>query len=138
MPEIRECFIHYKHACHVLVDKLGLGQNQDNNWALQAIFADATNAEAGITKGSNLRSCLTVRHGAGYIGQLDSSCTLKRGQTTHQTSIWPGTVDAVEEVNSLALSGLSYTPRALILKFKWLDPQGPDQGLDLQVCSVIY
>jgi hypothetical protein len=50
IPKIQECFIHFKHAHYVLVEKLGLGQNKDHNWALQDLYADATNDEAEIKK----------------------------------------------------------------------------------------
>lgn len=65
MPEIGQCFIHNKHAHYVLVEKLGLSQNQDNDWALPAILADATDLEAGL-KGSKIRPCLTDKHARGY------------------------------------------------------------------------
>jgi len=142
MPEICECFIHYKHACHVLVEKLGLGQNDTHNWALQALFADATDAESS---NSAHWPDLTQNHYRGFVGQLNSSCTLKHGQQANQTMIWPNTATGVKEIDSLVLSGLSYTPRSLILKFQWLDDsqnqysdgsegsEEPDKGLDLQV-----
>ena len=130
MPEIRECFIHYRHAHYVLVEKLGLGRNRDNDWALQALFADATDVER-----SERRPGLLPCQINGFVGKLDSSCRLVRGQTSNQTRIWPGSATAVEEIDGLVLSGLSYTPRSLILKFQRLDSQGKDKGkgLDLQV-----
>jgi len=123
MPEIRECFIHFKHAHHVLVETLGLGQNQDYNWALQDLFADATDEEAGIKKSSKLQAGLTGRHEKGLLDRLDMSCMLMRGQTAHQTRVWPGTAESPEELTGLVLHGLSYTPRSLILKFGRLDLQ---------------
>jgi len=121
MPEVREYSIHYRHAQYVLVEKLGLGQNQENNWTLLALFADATDKEAGISPGSSLWPCLTDKHGRGFVDKLDISCTLTRGQTANQTRIWPGTQGAPEALDGLVLSGLSYTPRALILQFGRLD-----------------
>src|ERR1700679_900603 len=104
MPEIRECFIHYKHAYHVLVEKLGLGWNQESDWTLQALFADATDLEAGISKGATPRPCLTDKHARGYVDQLNSSCTPTRGQKDKQTRFWAGTADgAVNNIDSLVL-----------------------------------
>lgn len=140
MPEIRECLIHYKHAHYVLVEELGLGQTPADHWALQALLADATNAEAGISKDTTLRPGLTDKHANGYIDRLDSSCTLMRGQTANQTRIWPGTMDSPETIDGLILSGLSYTPRALILQFGRLDPEKQNllRTLDLQVWFYLY
>jgi len=121
MPEVRECSVHYIHTQYVLVEKLGLGQNQNNDWRLLGLFADATDKEAGIADGHNLWPCLTDKHARGYVDRLDLSCTLTRGQTANQTRIWPGTPDAPEILDGLVLSGLSHTPRALILKFGRLD-----------------
>lgn len=123
MPEIRECFIHFKHAHYVLVDTLGLGRNKDHNWALQDLFADATDEEAGIKKSSKLQSGLTAKHAKGFLDRLDISCMLMRGQTAHQTRIWPDIDGFPQELNGLTLHGLSYTPRSLILKFGKLDLQ---------------
>ena len=141
MPEIRECFIHFKHAHHVLVEELGLGQHQDHDWTLQDLFADATDTEAGIKKSSERHASLTDKHVDGFLDRLDESCTLKRGQTANQTRIWPGTRKSPERLDCLVLHGLSYTPRSLILKFQKLQKPDPDlqepginhQGLDLQV-----
>jgi len=123
MPEIRECFIHFKHAHYILVEQLGLGQSRNDDWTLRGLFADATNAEA------ERKSCLSKKHACGFIDQLDTSCMFVHGQTANQTRIWPGTADAVETIDGLVLSALSYTPRALILKFG----RGDDEGMDLQV-----
>ena len=137
MPEIRECFIHFKHAHHVLVETLGLGQGKKykgkkHNWTLQDLFADATEEEARIKKSSKHQIGLTDKHGDGYLDVLDTSCTLMRGQINHQTRIWPGTEESPEQLDSLVLCGLSYTPRSLILKFKKLDLDPQELDLDLQ------
>ena len=123
MPEIRECFIHFKHVHHVFVKELGLGQNEDHDWALQGLSADATDEEAGIKKSSKPQVCLTEKHRKGYIDRFDTSCVLMRGQTAHQTRIWTGTKEYPELLDGLVLSGLSHTPRSLILKFGKLDLQ---------------
>jgi len=123
MPEIRECFIHFRHVHHVLVGELGLGQRDQHHGSLQGLFADATDEEAGIKKPSTLRACLTDRHAKGFLGKLDTSCDLTRGQTAHQTRVWPGTEESPESLDGLVLCGLSYTPRSLILKFGRLDLQ---------------
>jgi len=142
MPEIRECFIHFQHAHHVLVKTLGLGQNQDHNWALRDLCADATDEEAGMKKSSEPHPCLTDRHARGFLDRLDVSCTLMRGQTAHQTRIWPGSDASPEGLSGLVLQNLSYTPRSLILKFGRLDLESREldlesEGLDLQVRCVI-
>lgn len=123
MPEIRECQIHFKHVHHVLVETLGLGRNKDHDWALQDLFADATDEEAGIKKSSKLRAGLTDRHAGGFLDRLNISCTLMRGQKAHQTRIWPGTDESPERLDGLVLCGLSYTPRSLILEFGRLELQ---------------
>lgn len=127
MPEIRECFVHYKHAHYVLVEQLLLGQDKGRDWALQDLFADATDEEARVSRKKSSKSShsvgLTSRHGQGYVDKIDSACTLTRGQKSHQTMIWPGTAKSPETLDGLVLSGLSYTPRSLILKFGKLDLQ---------------
>ena len=123
MPEVRECFIHYTHAHYVLVEELGLSRNHATDWTLLGLFADAAQKEIGQL------SCLTDRHAKGYLDKLNSTCTIRRGQTAHQTRIWPGTDDAPEPLDGLVLSGLSWTPRSLILKFG---------RLDLQVCLILF
>ena len=99
-----------------------------NSWELLGLFADSTDEEAGMSskksKGSNTPDRgLTDRHRSGYIGQIDSACNLTRGQKSHQTRIWPGTEEEPGTLDGLILSGLSYTPRSLILKFGRLDLQ---------------
>lgn len=123
MPEIRECIMHFKHAKHVLVDKLGLGSNQNHSWVLQDIFADATDVEAGRKKPFKLNPCLTTRHAEGHVDILNTSCTLKRGQKDNQSRIWPGTDKNPRSLDGLILQGISYTPRSLILQFGELDLQ---------------
>lgn len=80
MPEIRECFIHFQHASYVLVEKLGLGCNENHNWTLLGLFVDATDEEAGLKKSSTLRPGLTDNHAKGYLDQIDMSCTLTRSE----------------------------------------------------------
>ena len=128
MPEICECFIHYKHAHFVLVEQLGLGQNAENNWKLLGLFADSTDVEAGMSNKKfkdppTPARGLTDKHRSSYIGQIDSTCNLTWGQKSHQTRIWPGTEEEPETLDGLALSGLSHTLRSLILKFGRLDLQ---------------
>jgi len=128
MPEICECFIHYKHTHYVLVEKLRLGQdNQDKplDWTLQDLFADATDGEAKIFNEDPSVTAfgLTSKHGEGYLDRISTNCTLLRGQKANQTRIWPGTAESPETLDNLVLSGLSYTPRSLILSFGELDLQ---------------
>jgi len=127
MPEIRECFIHYKHAHYVLVEQLGLGQDNGPNWTLQNLFADSTDEEAKVfnKKPSGTAFGLTSKHGQGYIDQIGPTCTLVRGQKSNQTRIWPETAESesLETLDNLVLSGLSHTPRSLILNFGKLDLQ---------------
>lgn len=130
MPEIRECIMHYKHTHYVLVEQLGLGQTKE----LLGLFADSTDGEAGISskklqKSHTSSKGLTDKHRLGYLDQIDTACNITRGQKSHQTRIWPGTEEKPEILDGLILSGLSHTPRSLILKFGRLDLQ----GLDLQV-----
>jgi len=97
------------------VEELGLGQNETPNWALQVLFVDAMDAQS-----SNPAHWphLTQNHHQGFVGQPNSSCTLKHGQQVNQTMIWPNTLTSIEEIDGLMLSRLSYTPRLLILKFQ--------------------
>lgn len=122
MPEICECFIHFKHSQHVLVEELGLGHDQKHDWALLGLLADATDEEAGIKKSPKL-SGLTDNHADGYLDRIDGTCRLMRGQKDNQTWVWPGTLDSPEELEGLTLCGVSYTPRSLILRFGKLDLQ---------------
>ena len=128
MPEIRECFIHYKHAHYVLVEKLGLGQTTGNDWKLLGLFADSTDEEARIPSKKPKDSYtpargVTEKHRSGYLDQIDPTCNFTRGQRSHQTRIWPGTEEEPETLDGLILSELSHTPRSLILKFGRLDLQ---------------
>ena len=107
----------------MLVEKLGLGRNSEHIWALQGLFVDATDVEAGIKGSSKLQTGLTEKHAKGFLDQITASCKLRRGQTAHQTRIWPGTDESPEGLGDLILHGLSYTPRSLILKFKKHDLQ---------------
>jgi hypothetical protein len=130
MPEIRECFIHYKHTHYVLVEQLKLGQGE-LDWTLQDLFADATDEEVRVSGGGGPSIGLTNKHCKGYVDQIGSKCLVARGQKSHQTRIWPGnpkspkTPDglALPSLDGLVLSGLSYTPRSLILIFGKLDLQ---------------
>jgi len=124
MPEIRECFIHYKHAKHILVENLGLGNHPNPTWPLRALWADATKSEA--SKGSTKRkaSGVTKLHGKGYVDEIGGHCKFARGQQSHQTRIWPAKSEcALDSLESLVLQGISYTPRSLILSFGVLDLQ---------------
>lgn len=69
----------------------------------------------------------TDKHKGGYVDQIGPECSFARGQKSYQTRIWPGTAEP-ETLDGLVLSGLSYTPRSLILKFG---------RLDLQVCYLL-
>ena len=40
--------MHYKHAHYVLVEQLGLGQDNGPDWALRNLFVDSTDEEAKI------------------------------------------------------------------------------------------
>ena len=132
MPEIRECFIHYKHAHHVLVEKLKLGSDTSINWTLRGLWADATQAESGEgKKRRRLAAGLTILHAKGYVDKIAANCKIVRGQKSHQTRIWPeslysadGSMEhALVALRSLVLKGISYTPRSLILKFGTSDLQ---------------
>ena len=141
MPEVRECFSHYKHAHHVLVEELGLGTPNSQNWTLRGLWADATREESGegkkTEKKSQLAAGLTKLHARGYVDKITANCSLARGQQFHQTNIWPPSLrskDASEEyasdvLKSLVLEGISYTPRSLILKFGELDLQVSAGGI---------
>ena len=132
MPEIRECLVHYKHAYHILVEKLNLGKNPgDPIWTLRELWADATRAESG-EGGKRLASGLTKLHAKGYVDKIDANCRAARGQKDHQTKIWPPEpgkpekgkpMVALSTLDSLVLLGISYTPRSLILKFRKQDLQ---------------
>jgi len=127
MPGIHECFMHYKHTHYVLVEQLGLGQDNGPDWTLQNFFVDSTDEEAKILNKKPLgtTSSLTRRHGQGYIDQISPMCTLACGQKSNQTRIWPETVESesLETLDGLVLSGLSHTPQSLIFNFGKLDLQ---------------
>jgi hypothetical protein len=102
------------------VDCLGLGQKNSVNWSLRNLFIDTTDEEAG----SGIRTTgVTRKQKRGFIDRIGPLCTLTRGQQSHQTRIWPGTAKSVDTLDNLVLSGLSYTPRSLILQFGRLDLQ---------------
>ena len=136
MPEIRECFIHYTHAHHVLVKSLGLGKTLDNNWTLRALWAGATQGECnmketGQRKRGTPASGITNLQIKGYADKIAANFTAVRGQKDNQTRIWPPplcSTDGSEQyaslvLSSLVLEGIAYTPWSLILKFGELDPQ---------------
>ena len=106
--------MHYKHAHYVLVEQLGLGQDNGPDWALRNLFVDSTDEEAKIfnKKPSETPFGLTSIHGQGYIDQIGPTCTLARRQKSNQTRIWPETAESesFETLDSLVLSGLSHTP----------------------------
>ena len=107
----------------MLVEQLGLSRNSAHNWTLQGLFADATDQEAGIKGSSKLQAGLTDRHAKGFLNQINISCKLTCSQKDHQTRIWPEVDKSPKKLDNLVLSGLSYTPRSLILKFSDLDLQ---------------
>jgi len=147
MPEIRECFMHYKHTHNVLVEHLQLGTDDKKCWALRGLWADATEDESGMPKGKNAGGQkkpqapgLTDLHSKGYLDRITANCTITRGQQFHQTKVWPPSLKsenssvehASQVLETLVLEGISWTPRSLIFKFR---------GLDLQVssgCSFIH
>lgn len=126
MPEVRECWTHYLHTQYVLVEKLGLGNNQaDPGWTLRGLWVDATKSEAG-EGGKTPALGLTKLHTKGYMDRINTGSRLVRGQKSHQTKIWPvdsESGDALDSLDSLVLQGISYTPRSLILQFGELDLQ---------------
>ena len=139
MPEVRECFIHYTHTHYVLVDKLGLGTHNGQDWTLRALWADATQDEAGHgrkkTGKKRIAAGLTDYHAMGHVDKITANCNFARGQMSNQTNLWPPSLQstdgseeyALNALKSLVLEGISFTPRSLILKLR---------GLDLQVSPV--
>ena len=124
MPEVRECFMHYKHAHYVLVEQLGLDRGSGPIWTLCGLWADATKSESGEGSTKTLASGLTTLHAKGYVDKINNKCKLARGQKSHQTKIWPAkSGHALDSLDSLVLQGVSYTPRSLILSFGDLDLQ---------------
>jgi hypothetical protein len=134
MPEIRECFMHYKHTHYVLVESLGLGERKnDPAWTLRSLWADATNAEAS-RGGKSPPPGLSKLHVKGYVDEINAKCECTRGQVKRQTMIWPTEMVrlkpggprrpvALSTLQGLVLQAISYTPRSLILKFGKLDLQ---------------
>ena len=68
---------------HVLVNILGLGCSQENNWVLEGLFADPTDTEAESKGSKKPLPYLTEMHTRGYLDKLDMSCTLQHGQKDH-------------------------------------------------------
>ena len=60
----------------MLVEQLGLNQNQNHCWPLLSLFADATDEEAGIKEHSGLCTSLMDNHTKGYLDQIIISCPL--------------------------------------------------------------
>lgn len=115
--------MHYKHAQHIPVEQLGLGEQPDHFWTLCGLWADATKSESGESGNKTLASGLTALHAKGYV-EINHKCKLAHGQKSHQTKIWPAKSGCnLDSLESLILQGISYTPWSLILSFGDLDLQ---------------
>ncbi|KAJ6517325.1 hypothetical protein C8R47DRAFT_1000321 [Mycena vitilis] len=112
MPEARECIATGKQTQEAF--RLALANG--DNLTLEAIAIDATNAEA-----ARAGACSEAREGLVY--DLDHNSTVKRGQNSHQTSVYPpilrSTVDhpQPQSLDTLVLTDVTYTSRAMILHF---------------------
>lgn len=105
MPEFRECLAHFLFL-------FWLFHNLKSNWALLGLWADLTKEEAAhINGGYN-----------GLVQHLNQASTFKRGQTNHQTPLYPPSLRDSRDIalQNLTLKDISYTPRAIILDFKSL------------------
>jgi hypothetical protein len=76
MPEYRESWVHFLLARHIFTSE----QNLD--WTVLGLWADATKKEARAARANSLQR-------AGHVYPLDASSTIKRGTNGAQTSVWP-------------------------------------------------
>jgi hypothetical protein len=105
MPEFRECLAHFLYL-------FWLFHNLKTDWTLLGLWADLTQAEAERTNGGN----------TGLVQRLNPTSTFKRGQTKHQTPLYPSSLRNSGDIasNMLVLNEIDHTPRAIILDFKSL------------------
>ncbi|KAJ7653553.1 hypothetical protein DFH06DRAFT_1330273 [Mycena polygramma] len=112
MPEARECIAAGKQTQEAFRLALANGETL----TLEAMAIDATNTEA-----ARAGACSEAREG--LVHDLDHDCTVKRGQNSHQTSVYPPmlrrTVDNPNPraLDTLVLTDVTYTSRAMILHF---------------------
>jgi hypothetical protein len=112
MPECKECIASGKQAqhCHHAAQAAG------HDFTLQGLALDATNLEAAQPKASQLAK-------DGLVYDLDTSCTIRRGQTSNQTPVFPPMLCPTLQnpnpplLTTLHLEKITYTHRAIILHF---------------------
>jgi hypothetical protein len=87
-------------------------QNQlRSNWRVRALWADLVDREPLTTISAN------SDRDAKLVQKADETCTARRGNTSHQTPIWPSMCASQEDLQKLHLEGFDCTARALILSF---------------------
>ncbi|KAH9934376.1 uncharacterized protein B0H18DRAFT_557401 [Fomitopsis serialis] len=105
MPEIQECY------CSGLQLQTLFAKHSECRWRLQALHCDAT-VHDEKPQGS--------RQEAGLVFQLTPSSCDVRGNTSHQTPLWPpflaaGTPSAGFCLQDLVLTAVKYTSRSVVL-----------------------
>ncbi|KAJ7664650.1 hypothetical protein DFH06DRAFT_985845 [Mycena polygramma] len=105
MPEARECIAAGKQTQEAFRLALANGETL----TLEAMAIDATNTEA-----ARAGACSEAREGLVY--DLDHNCTVKRGQNSHQTSVYPPMLrPTVDNPNPRSLDTLVLTDHVVLL-----------------------
>lgn len=111
MPEFPEAVSHAAHASYIF------NANRDKDWTVRNILCDATDGEHMLN--------LSELHRAGFVDRITADCEFIRGQSKHQTAIWPppyasndGTnAHATNVLQTFTLQEISFTWRSLMLNF---------------------
>ncbi|KAK6974173.1 hypothetical protein R3P38DRAFT_3482982 [Favolaschia claudopus] len=115
MPEEREAAASGKQA----QESFKAAREAGEDFVLEDIAVDATGKEA-------LRPDAPERAKQGLVYCLDATSDIRRGQSKHQTEVYPPTLRATSDnpsppsLSTLALEDVTYTHRALILHFSTL------------------
>ncbi|KAH9918448.1 uncharacterized protein B0H18DRAFT_1106941 [Fomitopsis serialis] len=107
MPEIQECY------CSGLQLQDFYEANSEADWHVLALYCDATTDEPKAP-GS--------RHERGLVDKLTTSSKVQRGNTSHQTPLWPPFLadharPAGFQMQDLVLTKVLYTSRSIVLNF---------------------
>ncbi|KAK6996874.1 hypothetical protein R3P38DRAFT_1946623 [Favolaschia claudopus] len=112
MPEEREAAASGKQA----QEAFNTAQEDGEDFVLEDIAVDATEKEAK-------RRDAPERAKEGLVYCLDATSSIKRGQSKHQTEVYPPTLRATPQnptppsLSTLVLQEVTYTHRALLLHF---------------------
>ncbi|KAH9913161.1 uncharacterized protein B0H18DRAFT_1126520 [Fomitopsis serialis] len=107
MPEIQECY------CSGLQLQSFHTANKTTDWHLIALYCDATKDEPKDPSSPWAR---------GLVGKLNATSKAKRGNTSHQTPLWPPFLAANAppagfKLEDLVLAEVHYTSRSIVLNF---------------------